>query len=49
VSWRRSWENPFPQYRLGVGSLAIVEEMDSLAQAVIRDQPTRWEQSDWGC
>ncbi len=35
-----TWENPYPRYRSG--GLAIIEEMDSIAQAVINDQPTRY-------
>lgn len=37
------WENPFPQYKVSVGGLAIIEEMDSIAQAVLNDQPTRYD------
>jgi hypothetical protein len=40
---RVAWENPFPRYRVGAGSLALIEEMDSLAQAVRHDRPTRWD------
>ena len=38
-----TWENPFPQYKVGIGGLAIIEEMDSIAQAVLNDQPTRYD------
>jgi predicted dehydrogenase len=38
-----TWENPFPQYKVSVGGLAIIEEMDSIAQAVLNDQPTRYD------
>ncbi|MBI1929071.1 Gfo/Idh/MocA family oxidoreductase [Candidatus Poribacteria bacterium] len=37
------WENPFPQYKVSVGGLAIIEEMDSIAQAIRTDQPTRYD------
>jgi predicted dehydrogenase len=37
------WENPWPQYRTNASGLAIVEEMDSLAQAVAEDRPTRYD------
>ena len=37
------WENPWPRYRTGAMGLAIVEEMDSLAQAVAEDRPTRYD------
>ena len=37
------WENPWPQYRTTAMGLAIVEEMDSLAQAVADDRPTRYD------
>ncbi len=37
------WENPWPQYRTDAMGLAIVEEMDSLAQAVAEDVPTRYD------
>lgn len=37
------WENPWPQYRTTAAGLAIVEEMDSLAQAVAYDRPTRYD------
>ena len=37
------WENPWPQYRTNAIGLAIVEEMDSLAQAVAEDRPTRYD------
>jgi len=37
------WENPYPQYKVGPGSLAIIEEMDSIAQAVLNNQPTRYD------
>lgn len=38
-----TWENPFPQYKVSVGGLAIIEEMDSIAQAIRTDQPTRYD------
>ncbi len=37
------WENPWPQYRTSPGGLAIVEEMDSIARAVLDDLPTRYD------
>ena len=37
------WENPYPQYKVSPGSLAIIEEMDSIAQAVLNNQPTRYD------
>ncbi len=37
------WENPWPQYRTPPGGLAIVEEMDSVARAVLDDLPTRYD------
>ena len=37
------WENPWPQYRTTAGGLAIVEEMDSLWQAVVEGRPTRYD------
>jgi predicted dehydrogenase len=37
------WENPYPHYKVGLGSLAIIEEMDSIAQAVLNNQPTRYD------
>jgi predicted dehydrogenase len=37
-----TWDNPFPQYAVGEGSLAIIEEMDSLARAVRDGVPTRY-------
>ena len=37
------WENPWPRYRTDAVGLAIVEEMDSLAQAVAEDRPTRYD------
>jgi len=36
-----TWENPYQRYRSG--GLSIIEEMDSIAQAVINDQPTRYD------
>jgi len=38
-----SWENPWPHYKVRPSGLAIVEEMDSLAQAVLNDRPTRYD------
>ena len=37
------WENPWPQYKTSPGGLAIVEEMDSIALAVLEDRPTRYD------
>ena len=37
------WENPWPQYRTRPAGLALVEEMDSIAQAVLEDRPTRYD------
>lgn len=37
------WENPWPQYRTSPRGLAIVEEMDSIARAVLDDVPTRYD------
>ena len=37
------WENPWPHYKTSPGGLAIVEEMDSIAQAVLEDRPTRYD------
>ena len=37
------WENPWPHYRTSPSGLAIVEEMDSLARAVLEDRPTRYD------
>jgi len=38
---RFTWENPYPRYRSG--GLSIIEEMDSIAQAVMNGQPTRYD------
>ncbi len=37
------WRNPWPQYRTSPRGLAIVEEMDSIARAVLDDLPTRYD------
>ena len=37
------WQNPWPQYRTSPRGLAIVEEMDSIARAVLDDLPTRYD------
>jgi predicted dehydrogenase len=37
------WENPWPHYKTSPGGLAIVEEMDSIAQAVLEDRSTRYD------
>ncbi len=37
------WLNPWPQYRTSPRGLAIVEEMDSIARAVLDDVPTRYD------
>ena len=38
-----TWANPFPQYRVGVGGLAIIEEMDSIVNAILNDQKPRYD------
>ena len=38
-----AWENPWPHYKIRPAGLAIVEEMDSLAQAILNDRPTRYD------
>ena len=37
------WRNPWPQYRTSPRGLAIVQEMDSIAGAVLDDRPTRYD------
>ena len=37
------WENPWPHYRTSPAGLAIVEEMDSLVQAVLEDCAPRYD------
>lgn len=37
------WENSWPQYKTSPGGLAIVEEMDGIAQVVREDLPTRYD------
>ena len=38
-----TWENPWPNYKVRPSGLAIVEEMDSIAQAVLNGRPTRYD------
>ena len=38
-----TWENPWPDQKVGPSRLSVFEEMDSISQAVLNDRPTSYD------